>query len=423
MKIVLATYGSRGDVQPMLALSLSLKSEGHDVLLVAPPEKADWAEQLGCPFHPLGADLTAFLDSVNDAHSYRSGVSFLVFIRNEINRQFEILPKIIAGADLVIGSSLAFALPTVAEYMGIEYRYIAFTPQLLPSGYHPFPAIKYHGYPRWVNRMTWRVVKIFDRFNLTLLVNKKRRQLGLPSIQDSWLHILGRHVFVASDTAISEVPPDIAPTFTQTGYMHLNQPDQYYPELDEFIDAGPAPVYAGFGSMPKLDQIRNVAKIVAAARLAGQRAVIGKFWDEPSELSDSDDIFFITKYPHLKLFPKMAAVIHHGGAGTTASSAISGVPQIIVPHALDQFYWGHKIYRSNLGPKPISRPKLTSEKLAAAIRECLANERIRQNAENLARTIRRQDSVKIAVHEIMKSLNKSSSLHSTVMSSMKPTVF
>jgi len=405
MKIVLATYGSRGDVQPMLALSLALKSEGHEVLLAAPPEKADWAEQLGCPFHPLGADLTAFLDSANDAHSYRSAVSFFCFIRNEINIQFEILPEIITGADLVIGSSLAFALPTVAESMGVEYRYIAFTPQLLPSGYHPFPAFKHHGFPKWFNRMGWRMVKILDRFNLTLIVNKKRKQLGLQSIQDSWLHILGRQVFVASDKAISEVPPDIEPAFTQTGYMHLKQPEQYYPELDEFLDAGPPPVYAGFGSMPKLDQIRNAATIVEAARLAGQRVVIGKFWDEPSEFSNSNDIFFITKYPHLKLFPKMAAVIHHGGAGTTASSTISGVPQIIVPHALDQFYWGHQIYRSNLGPKPISRRKLTSKKLAAAIRECMANERIRQNAESAARKIRRQDSLKIAVHEILKSLN------------------
>ena len=405
MKIVLATYGSRGDVQPMLALSLALKSEGHDVLLAAPPEKADWAEQLGCPFQPLGADLTAFLDSVNDAHSYRSGARFFLFIRSEINKQFEILPKLITGADLVIGSSLAFALPTVAESMGIEYCYIAFTPQLLPSGYHPFPAIKHHGFPKWLNRMTWRLVKIIDRLNLTLLVNRKRKQLGLRSIQDSWLHILGRHVFVASDKAISEVPPDIEPICTQTGYMHLNQPEQYYPELDEFLDAGPPPVYAGFGSMPKLDQISNVATIVEAARLTGQRAVIGKFWDEPSEFSNSDDIYFITKYPHLILFPQMAAVIHHGGAGTTASSAISGVPQIIVPHALDQFYWGHQIYHSYLGPKPISRSKLTSKKLAAAILECLESDRIRRNAKDTAQTIRRQDSLKIMVYEILKSLD------------------
>lgn len=405
MKIVLATFGSRGDVQPMLALSLFLKSEGHNVLLAAPPEKADWAEQLRCPFHPLGRDLTAFIDGMNDSHSFRSALRFIYFVRNEISTQFDVLQKIIARADLVVGSSLVFALSTVAESMGIEYRYIAFTPQLLPSSYHPFPAFKHQRLPKWYNRITWRIGKIFDQLNITWLINKKRKQLGLNSIQDAWLHILGRHVFVASDKVISEVPPDVEPTFTQTGYMHLQQPNQYYPELEAFINSGSPPVYAGFGSMPKQDQVRNVSIIIEAARLTGQRAVIGKFWDEPSEFSNSDDIFFIKRYPHLRLFPHMAAVIHHGGAGTTASSAISGVPQIIILHILDQYYWGHQVYKSNLGPKPIWRSELTSKKLATAIQDCISDERIKQKAQNASELIRRQNSVEITVHEILKSLN------------------
>ena len=130
MKIVLATFGSRGDVQPMLALSLALKSKGHDVLLAAPPEKAAWAKQLRCPFHPLGSDVTAFIDAMENAHSLRSAIGFVSFLRNELNAQFDLLPKIMAGADLVIGSSLTFALSTLAESTGIEYRYIAFTLQL-----------------------------------------------------------------------------------------------------------------------------------------------------------------------------------------------------------------------------------------------------------------------------------------------------
>jgi UDP:flavonoid glycosyltransferase YjiC (YdhE family) len=119
--------------------------------------------------------------------------------------------------------------------------------------------------------------------------------------------------------------------------------------------------------MPKKDQANNIPIIVAAARSVGRRAVIEKFWEEPSEFRHSNDVFFISKYPHLKLFPRMATVIHHGGAGTVATSAISGVPQIVVPHLLDQYYWGSQIYRSNLGPKPIWRSRLTSRKLAGAI--------------------------------------------------------
>ena len=197
MKIVLATFGSRGDVQPMVALSLALKSTGHDVLLAAPPEKAAWAEKLGCRFHALGGDVTAFIDGMDDAHSLSSAVRFLLWVRQEVSAQFDILPKIIAGADLVVGSSLALALSTVAESMGIPYRYIAFTPQLLPSGFHPFPACKHHGLPTWWNRITWRLGRLFDQFNLTLLINKKRKQLGLKLVQDAWLHVLSGHVIVA----------------------------------------------------------------------------------------------------------------------------------------------------------------------------------------------------------------------------------
>jgi UDP:flavonoid glycosyltransferase YjiC (YdhE family) len=405
MKIVLATFGSRGDVQPMVALSLALNSAGHDVLLAAPPEKAVWAEKLGCRFHPLGGDVTAFIDGMEDAHSLSSAFRFLSYVHKEVRAQFDILPKIIAGADLAVGSSLALALSTVAESMGIPYRYIAFTPQLLPSGFHPFPACKHHGLPTWWNRMTWRLGRLFDQFSLTLLINKKRKQLELKPVQDAWLHILSRHVIVASDEVIARVPQDVEPTFTQTGYMHLDRSDQHLPELETFLSAGPAPVYAGFGSMPKQDQASNVPLIVGAARAVGRRAVIAKFWEERSQFSNADDVFFIKGYPHLRLFPHMAAVIHHGGAGTTASSASSGVPQIIVPHALDQYYWGHQVYLSHLGPKPIWRSKLTSHKLAVAIHKCLSDDLIRQQAKAASQMINRRRSLEMTVREVLRVLD------------------
>ena len=405
MKIVLATYGSRGDVQPMLALSLALQSEGHDVLLTAPPEKAAWAKQLECPFYPLGSDVTAFIDQMDNVHTLRPVFSSISFLRAELIAQFKLLPEIIAGADLLIGSSLTFALSTLAESLGIPYRFIAFAPQVLPSGHHPFPAFKDQRMKYWYNRMTWHIAGLIDRYSITRLINDQRRRLGLNLIRNSWRNILGQHVIVASDIAISSVPPDIIePAVTQTGYMHLNQPNRQMPELDVFLKAGPPPIYAGFGSMPVRDQMRNVSVIVEAARLTGQRAIISKFWDAPAQFSSSSDIYFIQKYPHLKLFPKMAAVIHHGGAGTTATTAVSGVPQIIVPHLLDQYYWGNRIYQSKLGPRPIRRSKLTSQKLAAAIRECLTNERIKQNAKEASDMIKKRDGLVLTVRELIRSL-------------------
>jgi len=217
--------------------------------------------------------------------------------------------------------------------------------------------------------------------------------------------MMGPRVIVASDKIISGIPQDVTLPCIQTGYMHLDQPDQYFPELEVFLGDGPAPVYAGFGSMPKHDQARTVPLIVQAARKAGTRAVIAKFWDEPSEFSGAEDVFFIKGYPHRKLFPRMAAVIHHGGAGTTASSAISGVPQVIVPHALDQFYWGNQVYQSNLGPRPIWRSRLTIERLATAIQECLTNDLIRQKARAASEVIQQQDSVEVTVGELLKAVD------------------
>ena len=405
MRVVLATFGSRGDVQPMLALSLALKEAGHDVLLAAPPEKAGWAEQLGCPFSHLGSDVTAFIDGMEDAHTIRAAISFLLFVRREVFVQFDVFPKIIAGADLVVGSSLVFALATVAESMGIEYRYIAFTPQLLPSGYYPNPAFKHQGLPKWYNRMTWALIRLLDRFNLTKLINEKRRELGLGRVRDAWQSMMDPRVIVASDRVIAKVPEDVKFPHTQTGYMHLDQPDKRLPELEAFLGTSQPSVYAGFGSMPKYDQAKTVPLIVQAARKAGTRAVIAKFWDEPSEFSGAEDVFFIKGYPHLKLFPRMAAVIHHGGAGTTASSAISGVPQIIVPHALDQFYWGNQVFRSNLGPRPIWRSRLTTKRLATAIQECLSNDLIREKAQAASGIIRQQDGTEVTVNELLKAMD------------------
>ncbi len=252
--------------------------------------------------------MTAFIDRMANAHSLTSAVRFVAFVSRKIRRQFKLLPRIISGADLVIGSSLVFGLSSIAEAMGIRYRYIAFTPQLLPSEAHPFPAFRHQRRPHWFNRLTWGLARMAD------------------------------HVY-----------------------------------LD---------------------------RVVAAARHAGQRLVIGRFWEATSKRSDAGDIFYISKYPHLHLFPRMAAVIHHGGAGTTAVSARCGIPQIVVPHVLDQYYLGERVYRTALGPEPIRRSRLTARGLTTAIEASLNDQRIHKCTEAIAREIGRVDGLATTVREI-----------------------
>jgi UDP:flavonoid glycosyltransferase YjiC (YdhE family) len=249
--------------------------------------------------------------------------------------------------------------------------------------------------------MTWWMGKLSDKINLRKIINRHHKNMGLEPIQDTLYHVLGYKAIVATDSVLGEVPSDVEIPVSQTGYMHLSQQRQDSPELNEFLNRGSPPVYAGFGSMPRQDQINILPMIVEAVRLNGLRAVISRFWDEPFDDKNDGDIFFIQKYPHLQLFPHMAAVIHHGGAGTTATSAISGVPQVIIPHILDQYYWGHRIYLSGLGPKPIWRSKLTAQTLAEAIQECLSNERIRKTAQKTGQCIKQRDGIALTVREIL----------------------
>ncbi len=400
MRILLATYGSRGDVQPLLALAVALEEAGHEVVFAAPPERAPWVRAHGIAFHALGRDVTAFLDRMSCVHSPAAALRFVSFLRKELPLQFDRLEHAIKGVDMAVGSSLAFGLATVAERRCIPYRFIAFTPQLIPSGAHPFMAFKTQGLPAWWNRSTWRIVSVADRFNVTRLINRWRRERGLPPIRDAWRHILGPKVIVASDRVLGAVPQDAGIPSVQTGYLHLEQPDLSVDGLEAFLASGRPPVYAGFGSMPKQDQAHILPMLVRAARAADQRIIIERSWEGGSTYDREQDVFFLGGYPHLKLFPRMAAVIHHGGAGTTATCALSGVPQIIVPHVLDQHYWGHRVWRSGLGPRPIKRSALGVRALSNAVRCCVSDQRIRERAEKTAGVIDRRISLARMVNEI-----------------------
>jgi UDP:flavonoid glycosyltransferase YjiC (YdhE family) len=400
MNILLATYGSRGDVQPLLALCVALESAGHQVAFAAPPERRAWIEAHGCTCLPLGRDVSAFLDRLPDAHSPASAIRFLFFLRKELAEQFDLLDEMARHADLALGSSLAFALASVAERRDIPYRFIAFTPQLLPSSSHPAPLFRIQGLPGWWNRMTWGAMRIADRFNITRLINRRRLEWGLPPIRDAWTHVLGPRVIVASDPEVAPVPRCSDIPSVQTGYFHLEQPAVEAAGLERFLETGAPVVYAGFGSMPQQDQHGNVPLMVRAARSAGCRLIVGKFWEGVSPYENASDVYYLKGYPHLKLFPRMAAVVHHGGAGTTATCAASGVPQVIVPHILDQHYWAHRVWRAGLGPRPIRRTALEEHQLAETLRLSISDPAMREQAAETARRIDRRESLLRAVREI-----------------------
>lgn len=385
----------------MIAITLALQSAGHQVKLIGPPENAAWARGMGCPFLGAGRDVSAFIRTFDRPVSLYSGLSFARFVMQELAWQLKHLPQMIASADLVIGSSLMFGLSSVAEALHIPYRYIAFTPQVLPSKHHPFLPIKTQTLPPLVNRLTWTMADILDRCSLTLLINRYRKRQKLALVPGAWDHILGPQPIVAGDKEIAPVPPDVQKTVIQTGYPHLDQPLSPNPDLDRFLETGEKPVYAGFGSMPPKGQENAVPLLVQAAKNLGLRIIIRHPKKIAGKYLADKAVFFIDDYPHHALFPRMAAIIHHGGAGTTAAAAAAGIPQVIVPHILDQHYHGHRIFLSGLGPAPILLSQLTRERLSHALAHCLTNARIIQSARNTGRAIDPAHRLEILVKAVL----------------------
>jgi UDP:flavonoid glycosyltransferase YjiC (YdhE family) len=346
----------------------------------------------------------AFVDGGPSTRSIKAAPAFRRFLREEIRHQFRVLPGLIAGADLVVGASLSLGLPSVAEAMEIPYRFIAFTPQLLPSGHHPCPVFKSQRLPSFMNRIGWRLAMVVDRLNTAPVINEYRRKTGLKPVKTTNAGYLGGRVIVASDAALAPIPRDITLDAVQTGYMHLRQPLSDLPELERFLGEGPAPVYVGFGSMPRVDQTVLIPRVVQAARLAGLRVVVGMCRDSlPGDIA-GQDVFFVPQYPHETLFPRMAAVIHHGGAGTTATVAAGGVPQIIIPHILDQYFWGERVCRAGIGPKPPGRRRQKAENLSRIIHACVSSGRIKQRARTVREDIQKKDAIEMAMEELLRGL-------------------
>jgi UDP:flavonoid glycosyltransferase YjiC (YdhE family) len=402
MKIAIATCGTRGDIQPLIALAQALARRGHQALIAAPPEHGVWVEDCGCPFQALGSDFTEMLSRYPQVHTLRPMMDFLGILRSEIRKQLSQLPRIIEGADLVLGASLCCGLRTAAELKDIPYGYVAMAPQILPSSHHPFVALKSQNLPPWLNRLSWEMARLLDRMNFTALINKERRRLNLAPVKDILRHILGCHVMVASDPVLAEVPPDVELDYIQTGYLHL-QTDQRMPgQLEKFLATGPAPIYFGFGSMSTSGQEALVALIQTCLKLTRQRGILSGFRFDTTGVRDSQNCLFVDEVPHPQLFTRLAAVVHHGGSGTTATAALAGVPQIIVPHILDQYYWGQRVFRCGLGPKPIRRSLLTAGRLAKAIDECVSGQRYYGRASEIAEAVKKQDSLRLAVDYLEK---------------------
>ena len=299
MKICVATYGSRGDVQPIIALCLALRSTGHRVLLAAPPENRKWVQSHRLSFTALGDSFMDFAGRHPDVHSPLTAPPFFRFLRTQARRQFAQLPDIVRGADLALGCSLAFALPSVAEALAIPYRYIVFCPQVFRSEAHPSLFSRNHTMPAAFNRITWQVDAIADRILFRPLLNRYRTKLGLSSVSGTTIdHLLSARPLLAAESILAPLPPDLNRPVVRIGYPRLIGGAKLSRPLVRFLEDGPAPVYFGFGSMPYSDRGKIFSGIRAAARQTRMRLVISGGREERVGKS----VYLVGAVDHERLF-------------------------------------------------------------------------------------------------------------------------
>ena len=398
MKIALACGGSRGDVQPTLALGLALQRAGHFVKLIAPPENEKWAKDLGLAFEGLSISAREMLDGMSPDMDLRLLLRFMKLLHQGICDQLEELPRMIRGYDLAVGVSLVFALKAAAEYAGVPYLFMPTTPQMLPSADHPTVAARNHYLPKWLNRVDWWAAEKVNRMTWMRSVNKARRRWGMEKVRGSvWRHLYQPRVMVACDPELGRAPVNQNQwEVFQPGHLALEDKAGLSPELEAFIARGKPPVYLGFGSMPQKGE-QTTRLVMDTAREFDGRLVIGAGWAEIRDRRPHEDHIVVGDVPHKALFPKMAAVVHHGGAGTCATAARAGVPQVIVPHLLDQFYWARRIHEAGLGPRGVARNKLNGKKLARLILEARSAPGYAAAARNLAGVLNARDSLARAV--------------------------
>lgn len=388
MRIALLALGSRGDVQPFIALGLALQQRGHSVRLLAASDYEPLVERYGLPFASLGGSIDELMDRelVLDALDAAGRGLPLDFAQRFVAQVGAHLPGLAAdallgctGAELVVASTLGvYVGAQVAERLALP---------LVPAHFHPlgasavapdisFPPLRLGPLNGAYNRIT----HMLARHGLWQLLrgplnNARQRALGLPALSRRGLWHMARRdmplVLYGYSEALLARPPDWPPTRQITGFWLLEAPANYAPpaELLRFLAAGAPPVYIGFGSLLNgRDPAALVQLLAEALRRAGRRGIIyrGAWGDlEASELPD--ELLSLGEVPHAWLFPRVAAVVCHGGAGTVAAALAAGAPVVTVPAYGDMHLWGRRVAALGAGPPPLPRASLTAASLAAAI--------------------------------------------------------
>ncbi|MER7808973.1 glycosyltransferase [Streptomyces sp900116325] len=374
MRVLLSTYGSRGDVEPLVGLAVQLRALGAEVRVCAPPDE-DFAHRLadvGVPMVPVGRSARA----LTTASPPPSSANLPRRAAELIASQFAAVTAAAEGCDVLVATGAmpaAAGARSVAEKLGIRSVSVTFQQLALPSPHHPPLAYPGRPFPPDVtdNRVLWDL----DAQNIDALfgeaLNVNRTSVGLPPVSNVRDYVIGDQPWLATDPTLDpwQETPDL--DVVQTGAWILSDERPLPDGLEAFLGAGEPPVYVGFGSMA-MHASEDVAQVaVEAVRAQGRRVLASRGWAGLALTDDQDDCFVVGEVNQQALFGRVAAVVHHGGAGTTTTAARAGAPQVVVPQLADQPYWAGRVADLGIGAAH-DGPTPTAESLSAALRTALA---------------------------------------------------
>lgn len=404
MNITILTYGSRGDVQPFLPLSLGLMSRGHKVILAAPARFKSLVEEHGITFFPLAGDPEELSRRLNDAgynflKQVRELMSHAVEIGADVMRQTE---EVCKDADLIIHTfTHAVGAHTLAREKNIPDVYIDLFPMFVPTGDYPNISLPDFG-SRAYNRFTHIASAQISWITSNLGFEQIRRRAGLPKrklyspFQDSPPR---PRTPILCAWSPSLIPPssDWDSRVHVTGYYFLPENKSYSPppELAEFLKSGKPPVCVSFGSMVNKNAEKIDTIIRASLKQTNNRGIILSGWGSAKRES-MNDLLYLDAAPHDWLLPKCKMIIHHGGAGTTSAGLRAGIPQVVVPFMADQPFWGSRVHEIGVGPKPIRVSQLSVEKMVGAMVEA-ESKVVLERAQVTGQKIRSEEGVMNAV--------------------------
>ncbi|MEM6644812.1 MAG: glycosyltransferase [Bacteroidota bacterium] len=408
MRITILTAGSRGDVQPYIALGKSLAEAGYTVTVAAHAPFEAFVEGHGLAFAPMSGDPKAMLEGEKGRAWLETNGNPIQFVRGAIELARPELRAMLADCIQATEDAEAILYPTLLAFAGTsigEARGIPAIPAYLqhvhPTRHYPPPfAQQVSAFGGRMKQFTYRAgYALFWRLIRDDVNAWRRSALGLPSLPNGapitqWmqkaplcLYGFSRHVLPA--------PNDWPANAHVTGYWFLDAPEWTPPPaLADFLDGGPPPVYIGFGSMTNRDPEAVATTVVEALRRTGERGLLLTGWGGIADLNLPDSVFVIDGAPHHQLFPRMKAVVHHGGAGTTAAGLRAGRPSVLVPFFGDQPFWGWRVNALGVGPEPVRRKQLSADRLAHAIRHAATDSGITTRAAQLGRQIEAEHEAK-----------------------------